>query len=376
MKQTLAKLICAINITGIVIPASLLVAVVIMTQPALSQNMEHQRVWRSPYFLGRGHTGIALADEQHAPLYNPAGLAVGQGIYKKFVLASPSLEMSSATRDLVRQIEVEKSPSIDALRNAVGSPQHASLGNASVLAFRRAAVGFYSQTDTAILVSLAREAGGLQYVQADFRSDNTLTFSLAESFFSDLIYAGTTFKYINRTQGGFEAAVIDAQELGQIQTDDIAGTGAGFGVDLGFLHKTSGRLPLSFGLTIENLGGTAFITDDAFGAVDDLAQTINIGFAAEPSTQQLSTMRLLVDVRDVTGEISDHPLRSLHLGAEITIRNFFGVTAGLNQGYFTGGGYFDIRFLRLDIGAYTQERGRHLGLRPDTRFFFNLSVAL
>ncbi|MCX6128345.1 MAG: hypothetical protein NTX25_04685, partial [Proteobacteria bacterium] len=69
--------------------------------------LQFNTIYRSPYYLGRGDTGVATADYQEAIFYNPAGLAQGKGLYKETVLISPSVEVSTKTKDLVRQVLVE-----------------------------------------------------------------------------------------------------------------------------------------------------------------------------------------------------------------------------------------------------------------------------
>ena len=81
---------------------------------------ERVRLYRSAYFLGRGDTGIATADDQEAIFYNPAGLAQGKGIYKRFVVGSPHVEFSKATRDVARQLELEDQDQTETLKKQIG----------------------------------------------------------------------------------------------------------------------------------------------------------------------------------------------------------------------------------------------------------------
>src|SRR5689334_2467079 len=84
----------------------------VLAAPARAQ-LGEDRLYRSAYFLGRGDTGISIADEQDAIFYNPAGIAYGKGIYKKTVLAAPQIEVSESTRDLVRRLGIEESDAVE-----------------------------------------------------------------------------------------------------------------------------------------------------------------------------------------------------------------------------------------------------------------------
>ena len=126
----------------------------------------HQRLYKSAYFLGRGDTGISEADNEDAIFYNPAGLALGKGIFKEVVLASPMVEYSTATKSLVRQLAVEDANTVDALRSQVGAPQHVGLNNFTGIVLRRVAIGGFVSSNTDILVSQSPDDGGLEHFEA------------------------------------------------------------------------------------------------------------------------------------------------------------------------------------------------------------------
>ena len=108
---------------------------------AIGDALEQSRLYRSAYFLGRGDTGIANADNHEAIFYNPAGLAQGKGIYKQTIFASPTVTISEDTKDLIRKVSVENNDSPQSLREHVGKNQHIGLNNFSGIVFRRAALG-------------------------------------------------------------------------------------------------------------------------------------------------------------------------------------------------------------------------------------------
>jgi len=340
------------------------------------QAYDYHRVYQSPYYLGRGDAGIAIADEQHALFYNPAGLAYGKGIYKKWVLATPTVGGSMAARDLARKLEVEDAPEREALMDAVGQPQHVYASAVSAIVLRRAAIGGFSQNTVDILVSKSQESRGLESVRASVLSDQGLVFGVAEKLFSDQFLVGASVKIIQRSFAKMEVGLLDSDALGQLRDENNLVSGDATAVDVGFMWRgTDKKNPMSLGLTIENAGDTPLTPVIPDQVLDPMLQTVNVGFAMEPG-RRLSRLRLLVDYRDVLGSLEKEPIENLHIGAEITLRDYIGFTTGINDGYFSGGGYLDVRFIRFDTVIYTKEVGAFPGNRPDTRFLFQVQVAL
>ena len=335
---------------------------------------ESDRIYRSAHLLGRGDAGIATADETEAIFYNPAGIAVGTGIYKKTVLLSPTVELSSDTKDLVRQVAIEKNTDVEVLRQHIGKNQHIGMYNFSGVVLRRAAIGAMVSNQTNLLVRKSPENSALEEASASSTLNKVVAFSLADGFFDHSLFFGTTVKYIARDRAALSVNVVDAQNIqSQLKEDDIITSGTGVGVDLGMILKTEGKSPFSLGIQVENSGDTYMHSTSKYGKADNLPQTVNMGIAMQPGTK-MSNFGLHLDYRDVAAKTESNPYKRLHLGAEISLKGFFGISAGLNQGYPTFGMYADIRLLRVDIGTYTEEMGDRIGVRPDTRYFFNLTA--
>jgi len=275
----------------------------------------------------------------------------------------------------VREIAIEeKEVDIDTLRSHLGKPQHLGLYNFSGIVFRRAALGAFVSSQNNLLVYKSVEAGGLEAIKANLAATGGLTFSVAESFFSDHLFLGTTGKYMRRGQAKAELSILDADKVNDMQSSDFYGYGTGTGIDLGMMVRDDkAKMPWSFGLHIENVGDTSIASNSSTAPVDDLKQQVNLGVAIEPGTK-FSRLKLLFDLRDVTNHDEGDNAMKTHFGAELSFGNIFGVMAGLNQGYPTGGIYADIRVLRFDMGAYTEEVGEYAGNRPDTRYFARLMM--
>ncbi len=334
---------------------------------------EMQHIYRSAYFLGRGDTGISTADYQEAIFYNPAGLAVGTGIYKETVLFSPMVELSRASKDLAKQVSVEGKSPVDAFVNQIGNNQHLGLYNFTGFIFRRMALGTFTATATDILISKAPESNGVETVALRTHANQGITFSLAEGFFDKSIFMGLTGKYVYRGQGEVSVNLMDTDSINNIDQSDVIGYGSGMGGDFGLQWRGTSRLKPSFGFTVMDIGNTKIVPIKKTTVLDPIYQRINVGYSIEPGTKT-SRFKLLFELHDIGTSEEKNMYKKIHLGGELTFRGFMGFTGGLSQGYGTGGAYIDLWFLRVDAGAYTEELGSTVGMRPDTRYFCRIKA--
>ncbi len=337
---------------------------------AHADQLSFDTLYRSPHYLGRGDTGVAVADDFEAIFYNPAGLATGKGIYKQTVLISPSFEASTQTKDLARQVFVEEENNNETFRNYIGKNIHFGLKNVSALVFRRAALGALVTTDSNVLVSKSVAERGVESVQADLAVNRVVTFSIADKFWNDRVQVGSTVKYIMRNEARVSTSALEAANIAdQLQADKAGVDRRGFGVDLGLIYNT--KSPWSFGLHMENAGTTALKATENDESSRRLPQIVTIGTVYEMKAK-MDSLRLLADFRDLAGSTETSTVKRLHFGTEMTVARIIGLNAGLNQGYPTAGIYLNLYFARVDFGTYTQEIGEKAGLRPDQRFYFRL----
>lgn len=352
-------------------------AVTAFSQATFAEDQE--RIWRSSYFLGRGDAGISIADNEDAIFYNPAGIALGKGIYKRIVLVSPHIEISEDTRNVAREVtqSPDSSGAADIAKEHIGKNQHAGIYNFTGILFRRVAIGVVSSATTDLLVYKSPDAGGLESAKASFVQNNGLTFTLGESLLGDHLQVGTTLKYLQRGQAKFEANVTDIDQVSHLKSSDILGLGYGGGADVGLmLRGGSPRINPSCGLTVMNVGGMTFkAANDGTTALDSLHQVVNVGCAVEPGTKT-SHFKLIADYWDLTSALTNDAFKKTHVGGELALGNLMGFTAGLAQGSPSAGFYLDIYLMRLDLGAYTQEVDDRVGVRSDKRYYLRLMMKI
>lgn len=338
---------------------------------AYADSLEFNTLYRSPYFLGRGDTGVATADNHEAIFYNPAGLAQGKGIYKETVLISPSVQVSTQTKDVARKAFVDKDNSADAFKDFAGKNIHFGANNFTGIVFRRFAIGGLVSSDFNLMLSKDPDQNGLETLHADAVVNQVATISAAESFLSESLLLGTTLKYVKRNEAILNVSAADANNIAdKLDGDDVKKARAGYAIDVGAMLRPK-SWPVSLGLHIENLGTAKLKANEDGVAGKRLPQIVTIGMAAEKTTKT-SSLSFQADFRDVLGSVETNIYKRLHMGAEVRFAKFIGLSGGLNQGYPTVGFFTNLYIVRMDIGLMTQEVGSSAGLRPDQRMLFRL----
>ncbi len=336
-------------------------------------DLEFNTLYRSPYFLGRGDTGVSTADNAEAIFYNPAGLAQGKGLYKETVLISPSLQVSTKTKDLVRQVLVQQDNDPDTLRSYLGKNLHLGFSNFTGVVFRRAALGVLVSSDTNVMLAKSAKNRGLETLHAETVANRAAVFSVAEGFLNQKLMLGATGKYIMRNDAKLDVSALDSSNISdQLSSNDVSISRNGVGVDLGLMYDME-KLPWRFGVHVENLGTTKLNAGDSTATDKRLPQIVTVGTAFDMTTK-MSSLVVQADFRDAGGTVEKDTFKRLHLGSELQFAKVFGFMGGLNQGYPTIGLFLNLYVMRFDIGAYTEEVGSTAGVRPDQRIFFRLKA--
>jgi hypothetical protein len=316
---------------------------------------------------------VSTADYGEAIFYNPAGLAQGKGLYKETVLVSPTFQISTKTKDLVRQVLVQEDNDPDTLRSYLGRNLHLGVSNFTGVVFRRAAVGVLLSSDTNVMLFKSPENSGLETLHADAVANRVVVFSAAEAFFNQKLKVGVTGKYIMRNEASLDVSVLDSSNISdQLGSNDAEVSRNGIGVDLGLMYDMD-KGPWRFGLHVENVGSTKLAAAEAGVSSRHLPQIVTAGAAYDMSTK-MSSLVIQADFRDVGGAVEKDAFKRLHIGSELQFARMFGFMGGLNQGYPTMGLFLNLYVVRFDIGAYTEEIGGTAGVRPDQRLYFRLKA--
>ena len=324
--------------------------------------------------LGMGGAFTAVADDENALFYNPAGLSEISTF--QIGVFNPLIEVSKKSIDLVQDIgdtDLDDTGEVtDLLRDYVGEHQH-------IRAALFPHVGFNAFNAGVMIGGL-----GQGVIDADIRNpvwpeahlDLITDYGLLGGAGLKLpvtgLRAGAALKYINRESLSeiYTATDIAAEDFENRLEDDMH-SGSGLSADIGAIY----RLPfvsifdLNVGLVIQN------IPEMDMGKATDIKTQVNTGLSIEKSFAAFTLVGAL-DYRDIFNAIEedDDRAKRTHLGAELRFLKVFSVRAGLNQGYPSLGATLDLWVLRLDFATYGEEAGAYAGQREDRRYVAQITI--
>lgn len=323
--------------------------------------------------LGMGGAFTAVADDENAMFYNPAGLNKIEALGGVDIL-NPYFEYSKNTLDFFKDLgDVEDAQTdteqaqlaADLLEKWFGKHLHLRTGLFPSATFHNFGVGVLGQASFDGEVHNPLGPNTLN-IRAGY--DIALVVSGAYAFMDKKLQVGATGKFINRRFLDQEYSTLDLVQEDGIKTDDFE-KGTGVGIDLGAIYNPPMFLDPSFGLTILN------IADVDLGDAGKLEQQVNLGAAVHPP---LGFGKLLVafDIVDLTNQLGrDNDLaKRLHLGVEYKLPVILALRAGLNQGYPSYGVGVDLWILNLNYAYYIEEIGAYAGQLPDRRHIFQFSI--
>jgi hypothetical protein len=380
------------------------------TIPAIAADIDKEDLpvpYRSAYFLGRGDTGIAVADYENSLFYNPAGLALydrpplmktpwrrfrtfeeninktraPKGFYKRFVLASPMVEASDSIRTGFKDIYASDGDPVQTIDTVLGENIHLGADNFSGLIMRNFGVGVFGSTRADTLISKDPDQGGLETAKARARAIAGITAGFAHPVVEDRFMVGLGFR--KETHGRIAAKLdptIPASEVRTtLEAQNMIGIGEGTAVDLGLMYKgdthrlSTNTLRLWAGFLLQDVGGTQITPNEPTNLDLDIKQTANLGLGLDVLAYR-SYIRWLIDLRDAANQY-DLPLsQRLRTGLELWVNGHVGAQVGLHDGYASYGAFVDFVLLRIDAGMYAAEMGSRAGARQDRRMYVRVMV--
>jgi len=197
---------------------------------------------------------------------------------------------------------------------------------------------------------------------------------------TDNFFAGISVKSLHRDTliHNFTARelVENQNDLSNYIQKDLQKSGNATGFDFGVLWKFApdSALKPSFGASVLNFGGLDF------GPAGKLPQTINVGFAINPTISWARSLTVAADYIDVTYNFDQDKdmAKRIRYGAELQLFDVLpgemAVRAGMYNNSPTLG--FDVRFLifTLSYAMYTEELGAYAGQDKDKRQLITLDI--
>lgn len=351
---------------------SLLMAALLATSASAKG---YPRLFRGVRPMGMGGAFTAVADDENALMYNPAGLARVERT--RVGIFNPLLEMSDSSIGLLTDaadIDLDDSGEVsDLLRDYMGDPQHV-----------RMMPGF-----PYVLFPVGEHAGmmvgGFAQVTVDADIRNPVWPETSVRANADLagVAGGGLETGLEGLRAGLGAKVLVRQTLDKSysaieiaddgfsdQVDDDLKSGSGVAADLGLLYSLPfiEALKPQVGLAVLN------VPEMGMGEAEGVPTVVNVGAALSHRFDHVQLLGAL-DLQDVLSgydEDSDFGKR-IHVGVEAQFP-VIGLRAGLNQGYPALGATIDFRALRLDLAMYSEEVGTYAGQKDDQRYVAQISL--
>lgn len=344
---------------------------------------EREALFVSPRAAGHGDTFVAAFDSNEATRLNPAAMAESKASFQlRFLQFDAVLGQNSfdTINDLLDLGDV--SDGLGFLRSfddKFGKRQYVR-GQLSGLALRIKHVEVQLFGTNASWLELREPTTP----QAEFESD---TFAGAQVSYAiplgSQVMVGATLRNFYRLYIHGQMSFTDILEFvppSETKFDDYAPVqnGKAFGADLGMIWRPTAALRL--GLTIQNVGDTAFENSDKEKVPPPLEAVVSVGglYRWKFGAWDLD---LSADMRDLMNRQGLNLTRLLFLGAEFG-RSFFGkdhdigATAGVREGYLTAGAFIDVWVFRFDISNYAVELGETPGQRMDRRWAATLQSTM
>lgn len=336
---------------------------------------EREALFVSPRAAGRGDTFVAAFDSNEATRLNPATLAESRSTFQlRFlqfdgIVGQNSMDTMS---DLMNMGSVDDGLGfLRSFDDKFGKRQYLR-GQLSALSMRIKSFEVQLFGTNASWLELRDPTTP----QAEFESDTMagVQFSYARPLGSQLIL-GATFRPMYRLYIHGQMSFTDIVEFvppSATEFDDYAPlqSGQGYGGDLGLIWRPKPALRL--GVTVQNVGDTAFENSDKTKTPPKLESVVSTGglYRMKFGAWDLD---LSAEMRDLMNRQGLNLTRLLHAGAEFG-RSFYGkdhdvgATAGVREGYLTAGAFIDAWAFRLDISNYAVELGETPGQRMDRRW--------
>ncbi len=320
-----------------------------------------------------GGAFTAVADDENAMFYNPAGLNRIEGFGRAEIL-NPYLELSRDTLDFfgdLREVgdaenDTEQSRlAADLLDKWFGKRLHLRTGLFPNVTLHNFGIGVLGQGrfDGEVHNPL-----GSSTLEVRAGTDIAAIVSGAYGFLDQRIQVGLTGKFVSRRL--LEKAYTTRELVAEdgIDFDDLE-EGKGFGVDLGAIYNLPAVWDPSVGFAILNLA------DLNLGDAGKLEQQINLGAALRPPVV-FGKLLLALDVMDVTNQLGkDSDLgKRIHAGVEYRFPIILALRTGLHQGYPSFGLTADFWIAKLGYAYSIEEVGAFAGQRPDRRHIAQLSL--
>jgi long-subunit fatty acid transport protein len=301
-----------------------------------------------------GNAFVAVADDEQAIFYNPAGLA-GNTKYQ-FHYVAMDLGISS-------DVITSAASSSQAFSNLSGNTVNTLMGK-NIFAQATIAPSLITPNfGVSLLVdgqfALLSKNQALPQMTVGYETTNGIQAAYgiavggkkARNSRGELRIGGAA-KMLWRRGGYHTLSLLEVLNLGPNTPRELAGNyGRGIGVDLGsqYIYKLNPRLTLAAGLVYTDIGDTTFGEH-----ADAVKGNLSSGLAA---TYEFRGTKLILaaDQRHMTDQTDWR--KKMHIGATVQLPMMLQIYGGINQTSLSYGAAFDFWLVRVTAYTYAEELG-------------------
>lgn len=316
--------------------------------------------------LGMGGAFTAVADDENAVFYNPAGLDNIQT--SSFKILDISAEgtypgLSSLYNDIQNDNKSTGTTQATAYVNTFNSYANQSFylqaGDYSNYTTHDFSIGLLTNNQIQATPNAAASTNNLASLAA--LSDTGIVVSGAYGFFNHHLQIGGTIMGLNQMFANIPNLSVNQAENMQSTINSNLSHGLGILGDVGAIYHFDAPLNPTIGASVQNIGTANF------GQAGTLPQIINAGLGIDPD---IGFGRLLVDVDyDDVGNYLYYTGDSLwlhtHAGIQYQFPEILTLSAGLYEGYPTFGFGLDLWAFMINGSYYTEEAGVIPGQNPN-----------
>lgn len=356
----------------------LIIALMVMVSAVPSDAAEMTSLYRGVRPLGMGDAFTALANDENAVFYNPAGL--GHVDEWRVNILNPKMEIGQSTLDFYSDASNLKSGdtvgATNLLRKYVGKHLYANVSVYPNFTKKNFSVGGFGGG------SLNAEVNTPTYptMTADMSMTGGATLGLARQWMEDRVSLGVSAKYLVRQRAIKTFTPIDfASSNTSYDFSKNAVNGSGVGIDLGGVYSFPNMPDWKprVGAALQNIGDVDFgkVTNAGKNVDNKAFMSLNVGGAVTRKLWIMDTT-FAADYRDLANNTSNDSdmAKRLHLGVEAKFPRLLSLRAGINQGYPSFGVGISLWLVKFDYAYYSEEVGAYAGQREDARHVAQLSI--
>lgn len=319
--------------------------------------------------LGMGDAFTALASDDSALFYNPAGLAKVSGLnWKVFSLRAGGSGYEALTQ--IQDLNTSDSGFASAVSELYGEHVSLNLGGSSIFTAPMFGFGIYNHADVIIQVDNPVSPE----INATAINDYGYVFGFGAPI-GPFLQLGLDLKYIKRTGGEIP---FGPGSLADLQSDAITqritGWGVGYGADLGMnLVVPAPFFSATFAAVWRNVGVTRFRSEDPNTELPVEDNDITLGTALLFDFPLVSVAPA-IDFRYLN-RADLQLMRKINFGLEIGLP-LIDIRGGFREGYYTAGVGVNLGLFKVDVATYGVELGEYPGQIEDRRYLLEFAMDL